>query len=105
MKKYLSVLFIMLGWPCASFSQLTSTSSQAVSTGAQLMQWVQTQQANIGLGLDWHGIKYVTTSWDVISLGSSGINVGAAGSKDYFDLGPLTSAANGEKTRYGGLPL
>jgi hypothetical protein len=69
------------------------------------MSWVQTQQANVGVGLDWKGVKFVTTSWDLISFGQSGLNVAKAGAADYFDLGPMTSAANGEKTRYGALPL
>lgn len=80
-------------------------STQAIGTAAQLMQWVQTQQANVGIGLDWQGVKYVTTSWDLLSVGQAGLNVAKAGAADYLDVGPMTSAANAKKTRYGALPL
>jgi high-affinity Fe2+/Pb2+ permease len=74
-------------------------------TTSSLVQWIQSQQANAGLGLDWKGNKYVTTSWDLLSIGQSGLNVAKAGSSDFFDFGPLMSVANAEKARYGALPL
>jgi len=79
--------------------------AQTNTTITNLGTWVQSQQANTGLGLDLHKNKYVTTSWDVISIGHAGLNVAKGGPGDYFDFGPLLSAANRENPRYGALPL
>ncbi len=95
---------LLLALAAPSFAQ-TAPAAPPAGTAAELAAWVQTQQANVGIGLDWRGVKYITTSWDLLSIGQSGLNVAKAGAADYFDLGPMTSAANGEKTRYGALPL
>lgn len=67
----------------------------------QLYNWVKTQQANVGLSYDLHKVKYACTWWDLVSLGSSGLNVGMATAKDFIDLGPATATANAAPTRYG----
>lgn len=91
--------------PTVSGTAIETPTTQAIDTASGLVQWVKSQQANIGLGLDWRGVKYVTTSWDLLSIGQAGLNVAKAGASDYLDLGPLTAGANAKKTRYGILPL
>ncbi len=73
----------------------------AVDQLAALYAWVKTQQANAGISYDLHRVKYACTWWDLISLGSSGMNVGIATAKDYLDLGPAMATANAAPTRYG----
>jgi hypothetical protein len=99
--KNLLIFFIAFTSSCV-YAQTNPTTTDTTS---EIVQWVQSQQANAGLGIDWKGNKYVTTSWDLLSIGQSGFNVAKAGASDFFDLGPLMSVANDEKTRYGALPL
>ena len=76
----------------------TAPSSDSLTA---LMQWVGTQQAQVGTSMGFSGVKYVATWWDAVSIGSKGFNVGAATSLDFLDFGPGTAAANGASTRYG----
>lgn len=77
------------------------SAAPAVDQLAALYAWVKTQQANAGISYDLHRVKYACTWWDLISLGSSGMNVGIATAKDYLDLGPAMATANAAPTRYG----
>lgn len=79
----------------------TASDPAPVDQLAALYKWVKAQQANAGISYDLHRVKYACTWWDLISLGSSGLNVGSATSKDFLDLGPATAAANAAPTRYG----
>lgn len=90
--------------PVAAVSGTAADTTQAsapIDQLAALYNWVKTQQANAGISYDLHRVKYACTWWDLVSLGSSGLNVGTATSKDYLDLGPATAVANAAPTRYG----
>lgn len=82
-------------------AQSADPAAAPVDQIAALYSWVKTQQANAGISYDLHRAKYACTWWDLISVGSSGMNVGIATAKDYFDLGPATAVANAAPTRYG----
>lgn len=103
MNKWNVVVFLVC---FGSISQAqTSNATSTLDAAAGFTQWAKSQQVNVGLGYDWHRTRYVTTSWDLLSAGQSGLNVARAGAADYLDLGPVTSAANAARTRYGALPL
>ncbi len=76
-------------------------SSQSVDPASSLGAWLASQQAQIGVSYDFNRTKYADTWWDAVSVGQSGINIGAASALDYLDLGPGVAAANGAATRYG----
>ena len=61
-----------------------------------LAAWLQSQQAQVGLSETLKGVKYAATWWDAVSVGQKGINVGAAGAKDFFDLGPAFTGTNSD---------
>ena len=96
MKTMISVLMLLAA---PAFAQ-TATPPTGDSL-AQFYAWVQTQQANAGVSYDWHHTKYACTWWDLVSLGSSGLNVGVATSKDFVDFGPAMATTNAAPTRYG----
>ena len=108
MKYLLTVAMLALAAP--SHSQTLSTvSGTAVDAPApvvsdsvtQLYSWAKAQRKSIGVSYDLHHVKYVATSWDLVSIGDAGLNVAKASAKDYIDFGPTTAVANAAPTRYG----
>ena len=98
--KLIAALVLALAVAAPVFAQTAPAPASSDSLTA-LMQWVGTQQAQVGTSVAMNGVKYVATWWDAVSIGSKGFNVGLAGSQDYLDFGPGTAAANGAATRYG----
>ena len=66
-----------------------------------LIDWVKTQQINVGTGISLNGVKFETQWWDLIAIGKKGINIGKAESLDFIDFGPVLSLANVQRPRYG----
>ena len=79
--------------------------SQSASPTDDLVSWLKTQQAQVGMAETLKGHKNAATWWDAFSLGQKGLNVGAAGAADFFDAGPsitgTNSDANNPDVRYG----
>jgi hypothetical protein len=70
-----------------------------------LSAWIATQQAHAGTATPVKGKlfkgTYASTSWDFLSYGQAGINVGLASAADYFDGAICMDVATGKVTRYG----
>lgn len=96
MKKIvLSLLLAAVSMPCAA----QSSDLQNLQTWA-LQQQYQAGTASPVVGKFFKN-TYASTSWDVISIGQSGINIAKATAKDYVDIGPCMDVATGRITRYG----
>lgn len=85
-------------------STVRAQTSPTVGDVQQFMTWLGQQQARVGVGYLVKGdrAKYVATSWNLLQVGQSGLNV-AQPSKahDYVDLAPLIATANERSPRYG----
>lgn len=98
MKTVLISLLLLVG---NAHAQVTVPPAAPTDSLTALGEWASSQQKYLGVSYDLHKVKYVSTWWDAVSIGTSGLNVGNASSLDFVDLGPGMALANGTATRYG----
>ena len=97
----LKKILVAVGLGLLPWTAALAQVAPAPDSFSALLQWVGTQQAQIGTSMGYSGVKYAATWWDAFSIGQKGLNVGLASALDYMDLGPGMAAANAQRTRYG----